>query len=248
MSPPPRTAVVLAAGLGSRLFGLTSGLPKCLLDIAGKPLLFRLLEQMQAVGIERAVIVTGHLRDRLERALEGHPFEVALSFAENPDYRTTNTAASLLAARAAIAGDAHGGILLCDGDVILAPDLLPALAAEPEPSALLFDPNVALDAEAMKAELTAAGCVKRLSKELPLDQSHGESIGVQKIGGATMPALWLELERLLGEYRNAFYEEAFQRLIDRGVTFAAVAVPPASWVEIDDATDMETARARFGRA
>src|SRR5262249_40392160 len=45
-----------------------------------------------------------------------------------------------------------------------------------------------------------------------------------------------------------FYEEALQRLIDRGVAFAAVPVPCASWVEIDDPADLETAGRRVSVA
>jgi choline kinase/phosphatidylglycerophosphate synthase len=238
----PREAVILAAGMGSRLGPLSGGLPKCLVEVGGRPILLRLLHQLRNAGVERAVIVTGHLRDRLESELARQALPLEVTLAANPDYRTSNTARSLLAARQAV----EGGFLLCDGDVVLRGGLLEALVAEPEPCALLFDPAASLDGEAMKATLTAQGRVARLSKELLREAAHGESIGVQKIGATPAALLWPTLESLVAEGRaGAFYEEAFQRLIDRGVSFAAVPVPQASWAEIDDAADLAAAGARF---
>lgn len=236
-------AVILAAGIGSRLGSHTNGLPKCLLPIGAQPILLRLLDQLRGIGIKRAVIVTGHCRDALAAELTRRlpPLEIAL--AENPEYRTTNTAHSLLAARPAVEGD----FLLCDGDVVLAPGLLESLSAAPEPCAILLDSGGPVDAEAMKATLAPGDRVLSLSKTLAPDRADGESLGVQKLGGPSVALLWETLEELRREGKTgAFYEEAFQRLIERGVSFTAVRVPPASWVEIDDAVDLQRAQARFG--
>jgi NDP-sugar pyrophosphorylase family protein len=57
-----KDAVLLVAGTGSRLRPLTNNLPKCLIEIAGTPLIVRLLRQLKEHGIERARAPSGHSR------------------------------------------------------------------------------------------------------------------------------------------------------------------------------------------
>lgn len=59
-------AILLAAGLGTRIGALTSVLPKCLLPVGGRPLLQRWLECLDAVGVDRFLVNTHHLPDRVE--------------------------------------------------------------------------------------------------------------------------------------------------------------------------------------
>ena len=67
----PRTAMVLAAGLGERMRPLTDRLPKPLVSVGGKPLLDHVLDRLVAAGIERAVVNVHHLADQIERHLAG---------------------------------------------------------------------------------------------------------------------------------------------------------------------------------
>ena len=60
------TAAILAAGWGSRLGELTEHTPKGLLEVGGKPLLQRSVEQLKAAGIERVVIGTGYCAHLIE--------------------------------------------------------------------------------------------------------------------------------------------------------------------------------------
>jgi MurNAc alpha-1-phosphate uridylyltransferase len=67
----PRTAMVLAAGLGERMRPLTDRLPKPLVPVGGKPLLDHVLDRLVAAGVERAVVNVHHLADQIERHLAG---------------------------------------------------------------------------------------------------------------------------------------------------------------------------------
>src|SRR5262245_47042961 len=109
----PYEAVILAAGTGSRLRPLTLDTPKCLLDVGGRTLLSRQLERIAAAGIQRAVIVTGYLADRVEEHLQRHPAQIEVALAPNPEYATTGNCMSVLAARPQVTGR---GIVICDGD------------------------------------------------------------------------------------------------------------------------------------
>ena len=77
----PKTALVLAAGLGKRMRPLTATRPKPLVDVAGKPLLDHVLERIHAAGVERAVVNVHYLADAVEAHLakNSHGLEIAVS-------------------------------------------------------------------------------------------------------------------------------------------------------------------------
>ncbi len=67
----PATAMVLAAGRGTRMAPLTDTCPKPLLEVDGVTILDRILDRLVAAGVARAVVNAHHLAERLERHLAG---------------------------------------------------------------------------------------------------------------------------------------------------------------------------------
>ncbi len=107
------TAVILAAGNGTRLRGVSGGLPKPLVPLAGVPIIVRVMRAAQDAGIRRFVIVTGHQADRLRTAIAGHPaLSAEITWVHNPDYASRSNGTSALAARAAV--DAPFALLMGD--------------------------------------------------------------------------------------------------------------------------------------
>ncbi|WP_294252388.1 nucleotidyltransferase family protein [uncultured Sphingomonas sp.] len=68
-APVPRTAMVMAAGLGKRMRPLTVTRPKPLIEVAGKPLIDHVFDRLAAAGVERAVVNVHYLADQLEAHL-----------------------------------------------------------------------------------------------------------------------------------------------------------------------------------
>lgn len=71
MSPAPRAALVLAAGLGTRMRPLTDAMPKPLLAVGGKPLIDHMLDRLLEGGVERAVVNVHYRADQIEAHLAG---------------------------------------------------------------------------------------------------------------------------------------------------------------------------------
>ena len=66
----PRCAMILAAGLGTRMRPLTDAMPKPLVAVGGKPLINHVLDHLAAVGVDTAVVNVHHFADQIEQHLK----------------------------------------------------------------------------------------------------------------------------------------------------------------------------------
>src|SRR5687767_8460671 len=79
------TAAVLAGGLGSRLRPAVADRPKVLADVAGRPFLAYMLEQLAAAGMSRAVLLTGYRGDQVEAAFGPSFAGLRLAYSREPE-------------------------------------------------------------------------------------------------------------------------------------------------------------------
>jgi NDP-sugar pyrophosphorylase family protein len=107
-------AVVMAAGEGRRLRPVTERWPKAVLPIDGRPVVATLLRELAAAGTHRVWLVTGHLREQVERlAGDGSAFGVVVRVVHQPEVLGSSDAV----ARAVEAG-AEPPVLVCAADTL----------------------------------------------------------------------------------------------------------------------------------
>ena len=113
------SAIVLAAGKGTRLSPLTDNRPKPMLPAANKPLLEHVVESLAEAGIDRIVIVVGYKRERIQNYFgNGDEWDVDIEYAFQDRPRGTGDA--LLQAESRIGEDfvAMNGDRIVDSDLI----------------------------------------------------------------------------------------------------------------------------------
>lgn len=247
--------IIIAAGRGVRLQRYTVDLPKCMLPIAGRPILSYAIEQLRAAGCSRVVIVTGHQAHRLEA-----PGCVLIS---NDDYANNNILHSLMYARAELDDD----VLVTYSDIVVEPHVYERLARAAGDIVLAVDGDWRgyYDGrtehpieEAEKAIVVPAGgergTLQAIGKHLPDAAPDGalcaEFTGFWKMSrsGAMrfrsrFESLDRELEpatpfRAAREWRKAYVTDFLADLLSEGATIDCEIIA-RGWAEIDTVEDYE---------
>lgn len=130
------SVIILAAGSSRRLSELTSTLPKSLLPIHGKPVLYYLLEALEQRGFVEVTIVVGYLKQNIQQAFGDHFGRMKLSYRENEEYATTGHAWSLFLARDRVI---KPSLLLAHADTFFDPRILDCLMESGEGEWMMVD-------------------------------------------------------------------------------------------------------------
>lgn len=105
------SAIILAAGFGSRMMPATADRPKPLVTVNGVPILETLLDALTAVGIRDITVVRGYRKECFDAMLEKYPF---LTLVDNDLYNQTNNISSVMAVL-----DKLDGCYLCEADLYI---------------------------------------------------------------------------------------------------------------------------------
>lgn len=234
-------AIILAAGMASRLRPLTLHTPKSLLTIDGKSLLQRSMDALIQNGIKDFVIVTGYLHEKIEAFVkEQYADTISVKFIYNNVYDSTNNIYSLWLARPEAEGE---DFLLLDSDLLYDPQIITEVMANKAANVLTLIKHD-LGEEEMKVVTDADGVIKEISKTCSPSDAAGESLGIEKIGKEYSAALYKELEVMMNteHLENKFYELAFERLIPQGHTYNVLDVSHLFSCELDTVEDFENAK------
>ena len=129
-----QTAVIMAAGLGTRFGAQTELKPKGFIPYKGKAMVVRAIETMLECGIEKIIIGTGYHREWYERLAEQYP-QVETVF--SPRYAETNSMYTLYNSREAIGDD---DFLLLESDIIFSRNAITHLLEDTHKDIMLITP------------------------------------------------------------------------------------------------------------
>jgi histidinol-phosphate/aromatic aminotransferase/cobyric acid decarboxylase-like protein/NDP-sugar pyrophosphorylase family protein len=243
-----RRAVILAAGKGDRLQPLTVGVPKCLVEVGGQPLLERALRALASQGISEAVIVVGYkgdiVRGRIGECLAG----IDIRYVEAPDFATTNNIRSLWDARGFLDRD----VLLLEADVVFDSTVVELLLKEPGSSAAVAPFHRALSGTVVdRAENGRVISFTLGADQGPtFDTSNSfKTVNIYLLRAELLreqivPRLCRAIE---GGRVGDYYENIFRDAVADGslADLAAVDVSSSRWYEIDDHRDLDAAEFLF---
>ncbi len=240
----PAHAIIVAAGLGSRLGAMTANLPKCLVAVAGRSLLERQVDCYRTAGIRHVHVVTGYQRECIQLP--------NIECVVNEAYRSTNTTVSLLCARAHM-GE---GFIASYADIVFSRGVLDSLLADNADISIAVDPNWRAayigreahpPAEAEKVVTNAAGEVVAIGKKLAVESGNVvEFLGLMKCSAAGARTLMQAFDEasakggLVGgapSIEKALLSDFLQFLVKCGARIRALPIH-GTWAEVDTPEDL----------
>lgn len=232
-------AILLCAGLGSRLLPLTADRPKCLIEVGGATILEHQLGALAAAGVTRATIVGGYRFDRLAAFVAARwPEEAsrpALVF--NPFFAISSSIGSVWAARHLL----DGAFCLLNGDTVYDPALVAdGLARAADGVSLFVEPVAGAEPDDMLVRVDGDRVVA-VGKGLPPSLARHRSLGFVTAGAGS--GYGAALERVIAgvDGAQAFHHAVIDRLAHEDCV-TAVPFAGGAWTEIDRPEDI----ARWG--
>lgn len=246
----PAKAVILAAGVGQRLWPVTESRPKPLLPVNGTSILHNALAHLAELGVREVVLVVGHLGHLVRRHVDESPADLAVTWIESPDHRTTNNVYSLWLARDHLRDD----VFVLEGDVFFDGRLLPRLVDDPRGSVMAV--------AGYKREMS--GTVVRADgsgRVVELVDASGQSRDFDYADALKTVNIHLLRREFLDQFVPAldehvragrvtdYYEIVMRPLIEHGTpAIFAVRCDDLPWYEIDNRDDWLSAEYLFADA
>ena len=236
-------AIILSAGQGSRLGGLVSDRPKCLIDFNGRTLLDRQLDTLASNGVEEAVVVTGFHDDRVEEALAKRSGGPRVRTIFNPFFKVADNTGSLYMAREELSGDC----LVWNGDTLVSDTLMRRVVENQQAGiCVTIDRKPGYDDDDMKV-VEDGGRLKEIGKRLSAGV-NAESIGLLafRSGGAERFREAIEQALRTLEGTTIWYLRVIHHLAQSTEVWT-FDIEGEEWGEVDFPPDVEAARALTAR-
>ena len=248
-------ALIIAAGLGSRLKKHTENLPKCMLDFGGKTLLQRQLEAYNKNNIKDISLIRGYKKEKINYK--------GLRYFENKDYKNNNILNSIFYAEKII----NGNIIISYSDILFDPTVVQRTMDSNHDISVVVD----IDwrgyyvgrkdhpiSEAENVIFNSNNEVEKIGKiNTGNEEVHGEFIGMIKLSNRGAEIFKEHFHRLKKIYWNkpfqrakifqkAYLTDFIQELVDIGIKVHCVIIE-SGWKEIDTVEDYKKALAGFNK-
>ena len=235
------TALLLAAGTGSRLYPLTQKAPKCLTIVNGVSILERMISNFNLHGFKRLVVVTGYLENHIRDFLGNEIRGMKIDYVFSPLYKTTNNIYSLWMAREVI----NEPFLLLESDIVFDQSLLGPMLYSDRMAVAKMQPwmngtSVTINqSQQVKAFLT--------DNADSFGETKYKTVNIYSISLNSWHGIVSRLNKhILAGKVNGYYETVFAEMIDDGsIFFKAVSFDGKPWYEIDTIEDLIKAEQLF---
>ena len=235
------TAVLLAAGTGSRLQPLTDDAPKCLTEVNGTTILERLVYGLRQQGFRRLVVVEGYRGNCIREFLADHAAGLTVDYVTSPLYRTTNNLYSLWLVRKKI----REPFLLVECDLVFDASLLGDML---HPNKIAVSQRRPwMNGTTVTADPFGRVTTVQIGGSALADDFSYKTVNVCSL---SLPSWQRVTERLnrrvLAGRVNEYYEAVFADMVaDGSLSLDAVFFDPDCWYEIDTLGDLREAERMF---
>jgi L-glutamine-phosphate cytidylyltransferase len=235
------TAVLLAAGTGSRLFPLTQDAPKCLTLVNGISILERLIANLNQHGFKRLIVVTGYLEDQIRAFLGTQAGGMKIDYIFSPLYKETNNIYSLWMARKIITDP----FLLLESDLIFDESHLDKLLCPDKIAIAKMKPW-------MDGTCVTIGPTRKVNTFTSDDIDTFGDVKFKTVNIYSISLIsWRKIVKRLDTYIsngkvNNYYETVFAEMTtDGSLAFKSVLFDEKPWYEIDTIEDLTEAEKLF---
>ena len=241
-------AVILAAGMGSRLGKYTKNNTKCMLPVNGRTLIERALDALNETGIRKCVIVAGYEKDNLISFIGSSYKNVEIVWIINEIYDKTNNIYSLYLAKEHLLAD---DTLLLESDLIFEDRIIKELVQNPEPTLAVVAPyeswmdgTVALISE----DNVITSFIPKKFFNYSEKEKYYKTVNIYKFSRDFLQNCYVPFleayTRTMGS--NEYYEQVLRVIatLDKN-ELKAMVLNNHKWYEIDDAQDKDIAEVIF---
>ena len=243
-------AIILAAGMGSRLKNITKDKTKCMVEVNGESLIKRLLKQLEKYTLEEIVIVTGYKEEILKEYINNLGIKTKIKFYNNDIYDKTNNIYSLgLVEKELLNND----ILLIESDLIFEDKLLKNiinssyknLAVVSEYESWMDGTCVRLDDENNVVDFIS-------SQRFSFNEVENlyKTVNIYKLSKEFNQKYYIPFLKayISSKGTNQYYESVFETLIKIIPNeLKGLKIEGLKWYEIDDKQDLDIAESLFAK-
>ena len=241
-------AVILAAGMGKRLKGLTKDRTKCMVEVNGVTLINRMLRQIEAHKLSRIVIVVGYKGEKLIDYIDTLNIETPITYIHNPIYDKTNDIYSLASAKDYLCSD---DTLLFESDIIVEDSVIDLLLDDKRETLALVDKYESwMDGTCVKLrdDDSIESFVSRKDFKFNETNEYFKTVNIYKFSRGFSQTHYVPFldaySKALGN--NEYYEQVLRviTMLDEPA-IRAKRLDGHLWYEIDDIQDLDIASSMF---
>jgi choline kinase len=243
-------ALILAAGMGSRLGKYTKNNTKCMLETNGKRLIDYILECLNDIGITKLIMVVGYKKENLISYLGNSFKNISIEYVENNIYNQTNNIYSLYLAREKLIQD---DTLLLESDLIFEKAILEKLINDKRDSLAVVDKyQIWMDGTSVRLdeEDNIIGFYGKKDFKFEDVKDYYKTVNIYKFSKSFSKNIYIPfLEAYMKAMgANEYYETVIKVIASlEGTGLKALKLNGEKWYEIDDAQDKANAEIIFAK-